>query len=213
MDENLKNLLDTDIGKIAEEGKAKSGKRRKSIVAILLAVCLVAGLTVAICGIVVPRIEMKNTYNEATELLADGKYNEARAIFAELGDYKDSQNLVKESSYRWYKQRLEQGDCSFDVETGFEELGDYKDSAELESEVQYDRAIQLMNKEQYMPAYQLFLRAGDYRDALDMANEMKYLYAKRKIESGNYSVAKKYLIGLGDYKDSAELLKGLSAMS
>ena len=156
---------------------------------------------------------MKNTYNEATELLADGKYNEARAIFAELGDYKDSQNLMKESSYQWYKQRLKQGDCSFDVETGFEELGDYKDSAELESEVQYERAIQLMNKEQYMPAYQLFLRAGDYRDALDMANEMKYLYAKRKIESGNYSVAKRYLIGLDDYKDSAELLKGLSAMS
>ena len=213
MDENLKNLLDIDIGKIAEEGKIKSRKRRKSIAAILFATGLVAGLAVAIWGIVVPCIERQNTYNEAAELLADGEYNEARAIFAKLGDYKDSQNLMKESSYQWYKQRLKQGDCSFDVETGFGELGDYKDSAELESEVQYDRAIQLMNKEQYMPAYQLFLRAGDYRDALDMADEMKYLYAKRKIESGNYSVAKKYLIGLGDYKDSAELLKVLSAMS
>lgn len=202
-----------EADRIAAEQAREEERKRKKRVKALTAVLIVTIAAIAAWTIVVPRIEMKNTYNEATELLADGKYNEARAIFAELGDYKDSQNLVKESSYRWYKQRLEQGDCSFDVETGFEELGDYKDSAELESEVQYDRAIQLMNKEQYMPAYQLFLRAGDYRDALDMADEMKYLYAKRKIESGNYSVAKKYLIGLGDYKDSAELLKGLSAMS
>ena len=196
-----------EADRIAAEQAREEERKRKKRVKALTAVLIVTIAAIAAWTIVVPRIEMKNTYNEATELLADGKYNEARAIFAELGDYKDSQNLVKESSYRWYKQRLEQGDCSFDVETGFEELGDYKDSAELESEVQYDRAIQLMNKEQYMPAYQLFLRAGDYRDALDMADEMKYLYAKRKIESGNYSVAKKYLIGLGDYKDSAELLK------
>ena len=196
-----------EADRIAAEQAREEERKRKKRVKALTAVLIVTIAAIAAWTIVVPRIEMKNTYNEATELLADGKYNEARAIFAELGDYKDSQNLVKESSYRWYKQRVEQGDCSFDVETGFEELGDYKDSAELESEVQYDRAIQLMNKEQYMPAYQLFLRAGDYRDALDMADEMKYLYAKRKIESGNYSVAKKYLIGLGDYKDSAELLK------
>lgn len=207
MDENLKNLLNTDIGKIAEEGKAKSGKRRKSIVAILLAVCLVAGLTVAICGIVVPRIEMQNTYNEAAELLADRKFKEARAIYIELGDYKDSQDLLEESSYQWYKQRLEQGDCSFDVETGFEELGDYKDSAELESEVQYERAIQLMNKEQYMAAHQLFVRAGEYKDAPNKANEMKYLYAKKLIGLGRVGIAEMYLRGLGDYKDSAELLK------
>lgn len=202
-----------EADRIAAEQAREEERKRKKRVKALTAVLIVTIAAIAAWTIVVPRIEMKNTYNEATELLADGKYSEARAIFAELGDYKDSQNLVKESSYRWYKQRLEQGDCSFDVETGFEELGDYKDSAELESEVQYERAIQLMNKEQYMPAYQLFLRAGDYRDALDMANEMKYLYAKRKIESGNYSVAKKYLIELDDYKDSAELLKGLSAMS
>lgn len=202
-----------EADRIAAEQAREEERKRKKRVKALTAVLIVTIAAIATWTIVVPRIEMKNTYNEATELLADGKYNEARAIFAELGDYKDSQNLMKESSYQWYKQRLKQGDCSFDVETGFEELGDYKDSAELESEVQYERAIQLMNKEQYMPAYQLFLRAGDYRDALDMANEMKYLYAKRKIESGNYSVAKRYLIGLDDYKDSAELLKGLSAMS
>lgn len=202
-----------EADRIAAEQAREEERKRKKRVKALTAVLIVTIAAIAAWTIVVPRIEMKNTYNEATELLADGKYNEARAIFAELGDYKDSQNLMKESSYQWYKQRLKQGDCSFDVETGFEELGDYKDSAELESEVQYERAIQLMNKEQYMPAYQLFLRAGDYRDALDMANEMKYLYAKRKIESGNYSVAKRYLIGLDDYKDSAELLKGLSAMS
>ena len=161
-----------EADRIAAEQAREEERKRKKRVKALTAVLIVTIAAIAAWTIVVPRIEMKNTYNEATELLADGKYNEARAIFAELGDYKDSQNLVKESSYRWYKQRLEQGDCSFDVETGFEELGDYKDSAELESEVQYDRAIQLMNKEQYMPAYQLFLRAGDYRDALDMADEM-----------------------------------------
>lgn len=207
MDENLKNLLDIDIGKIAEEGKIKSRKRRKSIAAILFATGLVAVLAVAIWGIVVPCIERQNTYNEAAELLADGEYNEARAIFAELGDYKDSQNLMIESSYQWYKQRLEQGDCSFDVETGFEELGDYKDSAELESEVQYERAIQLMNKEQYMAAHQLFVRAGEYKDAPDKANEMKYLYAKKLIGLGRVDMAEMYLRGLGDYKDSVELLK------
>ena len=192
----------------AEQAREEERKRKKRVKA------LTAVLIVAIAAVVaVPRIELQNTYNEATELLADGKYTEAKAIFAELGDYKDSQNLMIESSYRWYKQRLEQGDCSYDVESGFEELGDYKDSAELESEVQYERAVQFMNKGQYASASSLFNKAGEYKDAQDKATEMKYLYAKEKIELGNYYVAKKYLIGLGDYKDSAELLKGLSAMS
>lgn len=203
MDENLKNLLNTDIGKIAEEGKAKSEKRNRLLIFSAAIIVILVGA----CAALMPYVEKQNTYNEAAELLADRKFKEARAIYTELGDYKDSQDLLEESSYQWYKQRLEQGDCSFDVETGFEELGDYKDSAELESEVQYERAIQLMNKEQYMAAHQLFVRAGEYKDAPDKANEMKYLYAKKLIGLGRVGMAEMYLRGLGDYKDSVELLK------
>lgn len=203
MDENLKNLLNTDIGKIAEEGKAKSEKRNRLLIFSAAIIVILVGA----CAALMPYVEKQNTYNEAAELLADRKFKEARAIYIELGDYKDSQDLLEESSYQWYKQRLEQGDCSFDVETGFEELGDYKDSAELESEVQYERAIQLMNKEQYMAAHQLFVRAGEYKDAPDKANEMKYLYAKKLIGLGRVGMAEMYLRGLGDYKDSVELLK------
>ena len=193
MDENLKNLLDTDIGKIAEDGKKKS-KRRKTV---LIAVTAVTVFAIAIWTVVIPRVKMASAF----ELLADGKYEEARAMFEGKPD------MLKECDYQWYKQQLEQGNCSTDVLNGFEELGDYKDSTELIKEAKYQRAIQFMNDGEYYSAYRLFDLVGDYKDEADNATEMKYLYAKQKIEAGEYISAKNFLTALGDYKDSVELLK------
>ena len=119
--------------------------------------------------------------------------------------------IETQNTYDEYRQRLEQGDYSFDVETGFEELGDFKDSAELVLETRYQRAMGYMNDSvadnAHFSAYQLFSKVGDYKDAPEQATEAKYLYAKDLLARGKYVMAEKYFIGLGDYKDSAELLK------
>lgn len=170
MDENLKSILDTDIGKITEEGKAKSKKRSRLLIFSAALILIFMGAYAAL----MPHVKKQNTYNE-------------------------------------YRQRLEQGDYSIDVETGFEELGDFKDSAELVLETRYQRAMSYMNNSTanntYLSAYRLFSKVGDYKDAPEQATEAKYLYAKGLLDRERYVMAEKYFIGLGDYKDSAELLE------
>lgn len=168
MDENLKNLLDTDIGRIAEEGKAKSEKRNRLLIFSAAIIVILVGA----CAALMPYVEKQNIYNE-------------------------------------YKQRLEQGDYSIGVETGFEELGDFKDSAEFVLETRYQRAMGYMNDSTddnaHLYAYQLFAKVGDYKDAPEQATEAKYLYAKDLLARGKYDMAERYFTGLGDYKDSTEL--------
>ena len=171
MDEYLKRLLDTDIGKIAEEGKAKSEKRNRLLIFSVAIIVILVG----VCAALMPYLEKQNNYNE-------------------------------------YRQRLEQGDFSLDVETGFEELGGFKDSAELVLETIYQRAMGYMNNSTdnnaHLYAYKLFAKTGDYKDAPEQAIEARYLYAKDLLKQGNCSVdVETEFEELGDYKDSAELIK------
>lgn len=77
----------------AEAAAAK--KKRNTILGVLAAVIAVAVLLV-VAKVVIPG----NKYKEAEQLRADGKYEEAVAIFTELGEYSDAATQITETQYQ-----------------------------------------------------------------------------------------------------------------
>lgn len=71
--------------------------------------------------------ERASTYNEALLFLSENKYEEACSAFDALGDYKDSQERLKESRYHQGLEYLEQGNhmAAYD---SFCAAGDYGDA-------------------------------------------------------------------------------------
>ncbi|MBE6608636.1 MAG: RHS repeat protein [Ruminococcaceae bacterium] len=72
----------------------------KKIISILLLVCFAIGCLTS-CS------NMK--YEKALELIENGEYEEAYAIFEELGDYKDSKEQIKQLNYNQAIDFIEEG--------------------------------------------------------------------------------------------------------
>ena len=80
----------TQAARIAAE---KAARRRKTIITVfVILIVLVAGTYFAYTKILIPVIK----YSEAQELMANGDYNQAIAVFEELHGYKDSSDQIEE---------------------------------------------------------------------------------------------------------------------
>ena len=110
--------------RIASEKAAKKTKKILSI-AIPAAVAVIA-IVIVLTKVIIPG----SKYNAAVELMDNGKYEEAITAFEALGDYKDSQDRIKESKYQNAVSLL--NECEYHkAATEFSALKDYKDSREL----------------------------------------------------------------------------------
>ena len=69
----------------------------------------------------------------------------------------------------------------------------------------YNKAIELMEDEQYTEAYDLFMYRDDYKDSAELALVCQYNYAKQLLDEKNYMFAAAEFSALGDYEDSEEL--------
>ena len=72
-------------------------------------------------------------YNKAVKAAENGSYIEAINAFSNLGDYKDSEELLIESKFNYGKQVLSYTDYDTAAEI-FTSLGEYKNAPELLSE-------------------------------------------------------------------------------
>ena len=109
--------------KAEKERKAKA-KKKKIVLIIISSVVAVCAVLALIYGIVVvPSIK----YNEALELVENKNYDEAIAIFEELGDYSDSADMICEAKYKKAEQC--ESDKNYDMAVQiFTELDGYRDS-------------------------------------------------------------------------------------
>ncbi|MBO5323330.1 MAG: cell envelope integrity protein TolA [Oscillospiraceae bacterium] len=99
-------------------------KKRNTILAICAAILALIGVFIYF---LVTAIIPDNQYGAGLDLLAEGKFDEAYAIFESLGDYNDSAEQCKEVRYQqalsyWEKKEYEVSNPIF------QELGAYKDS-------------------------------------------------------------------------------------
>ena len=98
---------------------------------------LVALMVSSLFGCLSPE---EKAYKEATKLIESGEYQDAVKAFKQLGEYKDSQEMVKKASYLYAWSLLENGEYDSAI-FEFGQLGDYEDSATMLLESYYQSGV------------------------------------------------------------------------
>ena len=153
-------------------------------------------------------------YLDAHALLAERKYDEAKAEFSNLGEYKDSVQMVNEANYR-YAAQCADGNKFDEAIVLFASLAEveYKDSAEKVYETRYRQGAYILYElKDYESAREIFkaLRKEGYESADEMLNEVDYWWAWSYIESEEYVEAYRKLKTIKDYLDSSEIMDELT---
>lgn len=150
-------------------------------------------------------------YHEAKSLLDSGKYEDARKVFIELNDYKDSENQVLECDYQIGIQLIKSKKYT-DARVEFTHLymKDYKDSEEQYNLCDYEIGKEYLTTENYGNASKIFKRLADekYSDSEDLYKKCQYNLGKQYMEQSDYSNAVACLQNL-DYEDSKQLLDSI----
>ncbi len=190
-----------EIDNRRERKTARSKKLKK----LFLRAALIGGFACAAVIIslnVISGAQLKSKYNSASELLSGGKYEEAAAAFAAMGDYSDSAERVMESRYRQAVSLLECG--SYDeAKALFGKTEGYSDSNEQMLRADYLKAVSLGENGDLKGSAKLFNTIGGYLDSEERASDMLYKFAA-SLESASPDEAAKLYASLNGYKDSAE---------
>lgn len=124
-------------------------------------------------------------YARAEREMREKRYDAAREIFLELGDYRDSAELADACLYEPALQMIEAGDYDGAIET-LSRIPDYLDSRELIRKSWYLKGYTLENEGKSEEARQAYLTAGDYEDAADRARAIRWAQAEALLADRNY---------------------------
>lgn len=163
-------------------------------------------------------------YEQAQQLLAQGQYETAVSMFAELGDFDDSARMLGVSEDRNRQANYDEAALLMEAEkwdeaaAAFDSLGDYSDSAamaekcrEAKRSEQYAAALALEGQGSLEQAIDAFTELSGYRDSDEKAEECReairesrYQLALEKMENGSYADAIVAFTELGAYRDCTE---------
>lgn len=197
--------------------KARRKKVRKvilTVAAILVAMVLLAGLTVKV---IIPAVEESNAYKSAVTMMSEGRYEDAETLFLSLDDYKDASTQALECRYQLAQQQFENGDYAAAIDT-WNQISGYADSLERADEAliqwkeqDYRNALALKESGNYEEAAREFARLDGYKDSaeqqtqcLQLQREMDYNAALEAIAAGKFMDAMALFADLEDYLDAAE---------
>ncbi len=197
------NIVESDIDITEadnETPKKKKKKSKKGLVVVLL-IILVIG---AVAGYkYIPGIINDYKYNNAVTLFESGKFDAAATAFAELDDYKDSEDKRKESIYS-KASKLEEDKKFSEAITEYKSLGDYKDCDIRIQSCTYSQAKAEMDNGNYDEATKLFKAIAEYGDSSTMITECTYRSALKHIENKEITEAIELLNTIADYSDVQE---------
>jgi tetratricopeptide (TPR) repeat protein len=145
-------------------------------------------------------------YKEAQTLLESGDAAQARAMFVELGNYEDSQTMVKNlDAYNTAQSLLDSGDYQLAI-NGFTALGGFLDSAQKVININaYYAAQSLLDSGDYQSAIDGFTALGGFLDsAQKVININAYNAAQSSLDSGDYQAALDGFAALGGFQDSGQ---------
>lgn len=150
--------------KAEEEHKAAAARAQKNKKIAMIATPI--AVVVIVAGVLIfnaaqsqqEEAARQESYNTGLALLEAGEYDEAVAVFEELGDYQDSAEQITVAEDRKLSAAYDKAVSLFErgeydaAASAFEALGDYRDSAEqaetAENEELYQKAMELYIKEQ-----------------------------------------------------------------
>ncbi len=104
-------------------------------------------------------------YTLAAQYETEERYDEAAAIFENLGTYYDSEANAQRCRYQQANAALNNARYA-EAYRVFESLGDYKDSFLLARSARYQLAVEYQNAGDYETAAQMFEKAGQYEDSM-----------------------------------------------
>ncbi len=144
-------------------------------------------------------------YKDATSLYEAGEYEDAMALFQELGDYEDSAKMVKHCKYDRATELFDDENYE-DARTIFDELDTYQDSDDMVKLCDYNIATLLLEDDSYAEAKAIFEELDDYKDSADLCLECDYRSAEASFAAEDYETAISIYSTIPDYLDSANKL-------
>ena len=151
----------------------KRKKKKKIILPFLITTCVIIGVAITwlIITIVIPNYK----YNSAVTLMNSGNYSKASTMFINLGDYKDSQQKIKECEEKIREERfgkmiaLISSENIDDTLEAFKILGNNPDQELFNKVINYE-AVVLMKSDPKKAAK--ILEALEVDNALSVLNEI-----------------------------------------
>lgn len=200
---NASNVIESDID-ITESDNEKPKKKKKKSKKGLIVVLLIILVIGAVAGYkFIPGFINDYKYNNAVNLFESGKFDAAAVAFAELDDYKDSEDKCNESIYN-KASKLEEEKKFNEAITEYKSLGDYKDCDIRIQSCTYSQAKSEMDKGNFDEATKLFKAIAEYGDSSTMITECTYRSALKHIENKEVSEAIELLNTIADYSDAQE---------
>ena len=136
-------------------------------------------------------------YASAQAEAESGNYLKAIRIFASLGAFKDSEQMLE-----YYKARMYEADGKYKAALEAYKLNPFfKDSQERIAKL--DACVQAEAEGKYKAAAEAFDKLGSFADAEKMS---MYARAQAEAESGNYLKAIRTFASIGTYRDSEQML-------
>ena len=112
-------------------------------------------------------------YRDAVDLYNAGNYEEAAALFAQLGDFEDSKQLETRCYYWIAMKAMEFGRYEAAIEQ-FRALGDYEDAPERITECTYQLGVAAFESGDLAAAETYFLETPDYKQTQEYCRQITW---------------------------------------
>lgn len=182
-----------------KERKAKERKNKRLTVAFVLVVLIAC----VVGWFVVTQVIPNNKYQRAVALRESGQYDEAIAVFAELGDYSDAAQQLSETRYQQATNLRAFGKYDEAIAL-FAELGNYYDAAAQVTETKYQKATNLNAFGKYDEAYAIYVTLTGYKDVDKLLTEDDNIVAvKKALEAREAKFTVGNYVTFGEYPQTA----------
>lgn len=132
-----------------------------------------------------------------------GQYDEAIAVFAELGDYSDAAQQLSETRYQQATNLRAFGKYDEAIAL-FAELGNYYDAAAQVTETKYQKATNLNAFGKYDEAYAIYVTLTGYKDVDKLLTEDDNIVAvKKALEAREAKFTVGNYVTFGEYPQTA----------
>lgn len=180
----------------SQNKKAKfkfSNKRTRSIIKSAVVLLLVAALIIGIFTVVVPFVKDRLAFNKGLDLLKNGEYLKAAAIFNEIDSSEARENYYK-CYHEYSKELYEKGDYESAIaQLEIDGVLSYEGSQDLYNKYRYEYALYNVKHENYPKAIELFTALGEYNGSADKLDELYFTYGCVLYNEEDYEGAVEYL--------------------
>ena len=172
----------------------QQAKKHRRITLTVVAMVLVCALAAGYLFVLKPML----AYNQAKDMLTAGRFDAAQEAFEMLGDYSDSQEMVKETQYQKALYLQGKGDTTAAYPV-YQALGGYKDSASRAMQIQADSAFVSGD---LASAWNLYSGLDPKYQTHNAEYQTLYEAAVSDMTNGEYDKAIAGFKALGAYSDS-----------